>query len=280
MGRAGRSGRNARSARLRSGDRRLVRRRPVAPARRARAEDRRAHQRLRNAGAGGGRALGPRRRQRNHWLPSRAGARDRHLFPPQARPSPASGTKSLRPGAADPDRHRRRGFARDWAAELPQCPGALARRDALARGKRPQICARPSGRRQRAVDPHRGGTACGARGPEGRGRPRHSRQSGGGAGGQFRASHRDHAARRRRGGAMARPARRPALFRRRARSGFRNRRGNPGYCRRDPARRAQGRRAALRPRAGRRRPDLFFGMGGSARRPDRGQRRGRGSHAA
>ena len=141
--------------------------------------DRRAHQRQRDAGAGGGRALGTRRRKWRHRLAGRAGARDRDLFPPQARPSAAAGPDGLRQGAADPDRHRRRGFARDRAAELSSTP----RRSGAARclgprktatNMRAAIWSSPRG----PMIAHRGGAARRPRRPAGRGGPRHRRQSG------------------------------------------------------------------------------------------------------
>ena len=153
---------------VRSGDRRAVRRRPVAPARRARLADRRADQRLRDAGSGGGRAFGPRRRQWRDRLASCAGARDRDLFPPQARPCAAAGPKRLRQAAPDPDRHRRRGSAsksgRKPFSTRPRSGAATCRGPRrTATNMRAAIWSSPPGRRSA---PGRGGSrrarACGS----------------------------------------------------------------------------------------------------------------------
>ena len=156
-------------------------------------------------------------------------------------------------------------FARDRAAELPQRPGALARRDAVAEENGHKyarghlvVASGPSTRTGAARLAARAGLRVGA-GLVTVASPAEALA--------VNAAHLTAIMLRGVGrrGAMARPSRRPALFRRRARSGFRNRRGNPRDCRRDPARRAQddGRRFGLVLDADA--LTSFSGMGGSAR---------------
>ena len=138
-----------------------VRRRPQPAGEGRSARHDRGDQRQRRAGA---QRRSAERHQRHHRRGDgrrRPRHRDRHLLPPQAGASAAAGTDALRPRARRRHRHRRRCAGRDQAADIRERTPDLWRSVVSgAADRRPQICARPCGRRLRRYRRDRRGAAC------------------------------------------------------------------------------------------------------------------------
>ena len=114
-------------------------------------------------------SLGSRRRNGRRARRRGAGQRQRHFLSPEARPSPASGPRTLRAARARRHRHRRGGAGGDRAADLSQCARRYGAADfPKLRPTRTNI---PAARRWSLSGggaSHGGGAAGGARGAAGR----------------------------------------------------------------------------------------------------------------
>ena len=119
--------------------RRAVRRRarPTGGGRSRRGDRRR--QRKRRSDPRGRPAERRRRPDRRDPRPCDRGARDGHLLPPEARPSPDARPDACRRGHPRRYRHRPGVLRDDQADGVPQQPEAVARRTAAAAARRPQV---------------------------------------------------------------------------------------------------------------------------------------------